>query len=128
MCAVAQRNGTRSKRFATRAIVATRKYASEPRKPSTAPTGPAAAARDVPRATTAIANAAQNGRLPVAKATVVRIRPNPAAMRASRRETPDGPPEPAAATTKPARAARRVPLTSGRAALSEAPTTRPLTM
>ena len=44
MCAAAQRSETSSNRFATRAIVATRKHASEPRKPSKPPSGPAAAA------------------------------------------------------------------------------------
>jgi hypothetical protein len=75
-----------------------------------------------------MAAAAQTGRLPVAKATKVTIKPSPAAMSATRREIPDGPPEPLAATTTPARPASSVPLTSGSAAASDAPTTRPHTM
>jgi hypothetical protein len=66
--------------------------------------------------------------LPVANATTVKTRANAAAMTATRRETPEGPPEPAAATTTPARAARSVPLGWGNGALSAAPTKRPHTM
>ena len=47
----------------------------------------------------AIAMAATIGRVPVAKATTVRTSARPAVTSATRRETPDGPAEPEAATT-----------------------------
>src|SRR5262249_60559283 len=102
-----------------------RKRGGDPRKPSTPPSGPAAAATDVRRATAAIAIAAQTGWLPVANATTVRTSARPAEMTATRREIPEGPPEPDAATTAPVSAARRLPLNSGKAAPSAPPTTRP---
>lgn len=78
--------------------------------------------------TQAIASAAQTGWFPVANATNVRIRLEPAAATARRRAIPEGPPEPAAATIMPVRAARRVALTWGKGALSATPATRPDTM
>ena len=110
MWAAAHGTLTRSNRFATRAIVATRKYESEARKPSSAPSGPAAAASEVTSATAAIASAARIGRSPVAKATTVRMRPEPAATSATRREIPEGPEEPEPATTAPVSAPRSVAL------------------
>jgi hypothetical protein len=79
----------------------------------------------VSSATAAIAIAAQTGSLPVANATTVRTSASAAEMRATRREIPEGPAEPDAATTAPARAARSVPLKSGKARPKAAPTASP---
>jgi hypothetical protein len=127
MWAAAQRNETTSNRFAVRAIPAISRYASESRKPSAPPSGPAAAAVEVSTATAAIASAAHTGWLPVAKPTTVRSRVHPAAATARRREIPDGPIEPQAATIAPASAASSVPLICGNAAPRATPATRPAT-
>jgi hypothetical protein len=72
-----------------------------------------------------MASAAQTGSSPVANATTLRIRPAPAAIRATRREIPDGPVEPAAATMPAVSAPSNVARTWGRAPLSAAPAISP---
>jgi hypothetical protein len=72
-----------------------------------------------------MAIAAQTGSLPVAKATTVRTRARAAATSVTRRAIPEGPAEPAAATTTPASAPRSVALKWGKGELSAAPAKSP---
>lgn len=92
------------------------------------PRGPAAAPSEVSRATAAIATAAQTRRLPVANAIAVRTRPSAAVIGATRREIAEGPPEPAAATIRPASAPSIVPLKFGSGLLSPTPASSPAAM
>src|SRR5262245_29231633 len=74
-----------------------------------------------------MASAAQTGSLPVANATNVSSKLEPAAITATRRATPDGPADAAAATIAPARAASNVALNWGRGAPSATPAKSPQT-